>query len=194
MTIHFRWEETTVPTTLPRSRSPNNVVHPPSTYTVESGFEAHALYSPTAREVGLIIQDALSKNKWVWLILCTLHTRSRERVKMEHHVSCVIRSPKTVIHTIVLLWHCPPLELACLGMYLSFLVWCDTFCSTEGRRYLQSIWEKTTWQRLGSAVSLHLSALCCCRSIPISRHILRSEAQAVLKTGRRGVLMIQVRL
>ena len=32
--------------------------------TVKSGFEAHALIYPTAREVGLIIQDA--QIKWVW--------------------------------------------------------------------------------------------------------------------------------
>ena len=31
--IHFRWEETYTPTTLPRSRSPHNVLHSPSYYT-----------------------------------------------------------------------------------------------------------------------------------------------------------------
>ena len=52
---------------------------------------------------------------------------------MEHHVSSVIRSPKTVMRTIVLLWRCPPLELACLGMYRASFSCGATLCSMEGR-------------------------------------------------------------
>ena len=61
-----------------------------------------------------------------------------------------------------------------------FLVWCDTFCSTDGRLLAKYLGEDNV-ARLGSAVSLHLSALCRCRSIPISRHFLRSEAHVLNK-------------
>ena len=45
--------------------------------------------------------------------------------------------------------------------------------------YLQSIWEKTTWQRLGSAVSLKPVRAVPLSINPISRHFLRSEAHAL---------------
>ena len=76
-------------------------------------------------------------------------------------------------------------------------MWCDTFCSTEGRLLAKYL---TMWQRLGSAVSLYLSALCRCRSIPTSRHFLQSEAHVFNKRTKDrkkgcaydpGALMIQ---
>ena len=61
-----------------------------------------------------------------------------------------------------------------------FLVWCDTFCSTEGCLLAKYLGEDNV-ARLGSAMSLHLSALCHCRSISISRHFLQSEAHVLNK-------------
>ena len=60
-----------------------------------------------------------------------------------------------------------------------FLVWCEAFYSTEGR-LLAKYLREDNMQRLGSAVSLHLSALCRCRSIPI-------PACAVLNGQEEGV-------
>ena len=118
-------------------------------------FFSACTYIPTAMEVGLIIQDALNKQvkfKWVWLTLhahidlhVDMYLRLLERLRRwsiiirGHHVSksfWTCDSPKTVMHTIILLWRSPPLELAWLGVYLaSFLVWCDTFsfCTMKGR-------------------------------------------------------------
>ena len=48
------------------------IVYSPRLYTVESVFLSACAYIPTAREVRLIIQDALNKQvkiKWVWLTL-----------------------------------------------------------------------------------------------------------------------------
>ena len=147
-----------------------------TTIPLESGFEAHVLISSQQGWWGLLSKMRLTNRKKLsgCGLLYAHYTRSRERVKMEHHISCVIRSPKTVVHMIILLWPVRPWSWHDWAMYLaSFLVWCDTFAPRRDA-YLQNIWEKTTWQRLGSAVSLHLSALCRCRSIPISFPSIRS--------------------
>ena len=66
-------------------------------------------------------------------------------------------------------------------MYLASFSCGATLFAPRRDAYLQSIWDKTTLQRLGSAVSLHLSALCRCRSNPISRHFLRSVARVRIR-------------
>ena len=142
---------------------------------------------PSRLAMGLIIQDALNKQeiiKWVWLTLredgasCQLRYSITEDSNTHDRFAVALSAPGVGV-----IGHVPR-EFSRVVRH--FLLHGGTLtCKVSGRRQRGKGLEVP-------CLYTCMSALCRCRSIPISRHFLRSEAHALLKTGRRGALVIQV--